>query len=782
MSTADTEKVKAATTELRKTYYPNPESLLWLLQVLISHNAQNIRQQAAVEALRLIPKHWVALPADQKPAIREQLLKSTLAEQNSLVRHSSARVIAAIAGLDLEDAEWATLPAFLVEAAKQPQVAHREVGVYILFTLLEAVGDGFADQLPAIFDLFSNTIRDPESAEVRINTMLALSRIAMLIDPEEDKKSLKSFQATIPSMVEVLKATIEAGEEEHTMQAFEVFNTLLGCESAILAQHFKDLCAFMIELSSNKDFTEETRCQALSWLMQVVKYRRMKVQGIQGLGEQIAVMCMSIAAEMDEDDDDEDEVTPARSALSLLDIAAGSLPPRQIVVPLLNNLGNYVNNPEPAYRKAGILSLGMIVEGAPDFVATQLDLIMPMALTLLNDSDINVRQAALHGVSRLAEDLASEMASAHAQVLPALLNNLEAACQHTANEVQNKINTGIIIGACLALDSLIDGMEADVVAQYLDKLVPTIGNLFSHPDFKVKGAAAGAMGSIASSAEKHFLPYFENTMKALSEYVTMKSSDEELDLRGTVCDAMGSMATAVGPQAFQPYVQPLMQASEEALHLGHPRLRETSYILWSTLSKIYEKDFAGFLDGVVKGLLESVEQEENEENVELGEEASALAGQEVVIDGKKVKVVDASSEDDMDDEDDEEDWDDLTAVTAVALEKEIAIEVIGDVLSHTKDLYIPYLEKTVEAVMTMVDHSYEGCRKAAIGTLWRAYACLWALMEDHSGQRWTPGLPLKQEPSGELIKLGEVVTSATMAVWGDEMDRYVHTFLPNSPV
>ncbi len=70
------------------------------------------------------------------------------------------------------------------------------------------------------------------------------------------------------------------------------------------------------------------------------------------------------------------------------------------------------------------------------------------------------------------------------------------------------------------------------------------------------------MGSIAGSAEDAFLPYFEPTMKALAEYVTIKDSQEELDLRATVCDAMGSMAQAVGAQAFQPYVQPLMQASE----------------------------------------------------------------------------------------------------------------------------------------------------------------------------------------------------------------------------
>ena len=75
--------------------------------------------------------------------------------------------------------------------------------------------------------------------------------------------------------------------------------------------------------------------------------------------------------------------------------------------------------------------------------------------------------------------------------------------------------------------------------------------------------------------------------------------------------------------------------------------------------------------------------------------------------------------------------------------------------------------------MGLVEHSYEGVRKAAIGTLWRAYACLWALMEDHTGEKWTPGLPLKTQPSEELCKLGEVITVATLSLWDDEVDRYV---------
>ncbi len=747
------------------------------MQILTSHDSPQIRQQAAVEASKLVPKHWNELPDKQKPAIREQLIKTTLNEETTLVRHSAARVVSAIAKIDLEDGEWADLPGLLAKAAASPQVRHREVAVYILFTLLEAAGDGFTDKLPNLFSLFSETIQDPESQEVRINTMMALSRVAMLIEPDEDPKSLEAFQHALPAMVSVLKAAVDEGDEDRTMQAFEVFQTLLGCESVLLAKHFKDLVQFMIDLAVEKNLAEESRSQALSFLMQCVKYRRMKIQGIKDMGEQLTTTSMQIVAEMSEDDD-EDDITPARSALGLLDLLAGSLPPRQVIVPLLRALPQYVNSDNPSYRKAGILALGMSVEGAPDFIATQLPEIMPVVLKLLHDPEIKVRQAALHGVTRLADDLAEDMNKAHADLVPALLKNLESALIETENEADQKTGLEMVIATCTALEALIDGMENETIEAYAPSLVPHLGRLFGHPDYNVKAAAAGAMGAVAGSAEEGFLPYFEATMKALSQYVSVKDSQEDLVLRAAVCDTMGRMATAVGGAAFQPYVRPLMQASEEALHLDHPRLRETSYILWSTMAKLYKEEFTPFLDGVVKGLYESLEQEESDLEVELGEEASDLIGKEVVIEGKKIKVTaatDAEIEDvdPMEDDDDDDDWDDLNTVTAVALEKEISVEVMGDIIAHTGQNYIPYLEKTIEIVTALVDHSYEGVRKAAIGTLWRAYASLWELMEAHSGEKWKPGIPLKIQPSQELVKLGEVVATATMQVWGDDVDRYL---------
>ncbi|KAM3415398.1 hypothetical protein BST61_g8924 [Cercospora zeina] len=785
----DTSKVKSATSQLNQHFYKQPESVVALLNVVVNHPQPELRQLASVEVRKLVGKHWPTLAEEQKPQLRERLLKSTIDEQQQLARHSKARVIAAIAKVDLEDGQWTELPGILQQAATSDTARHREVGIYIIYTLLETMPDVFQENMSPMLSLFNRTIQDPESVDVRVNTMLALSELAMVLDTEEDTNNLKSFQDTIPHMVKVLQSTIQNDDEEHTMQAFDVFNKLLSYESAFLNAHFGDLLQFFMQVSAKTEIDDEVRSQAISFLMQAVRYRKLKVQSLK-VGEHLTKMCLQIATELDELPEEEDDISPARSALGLLDILSESLPPSQVAVPLLKAIGPFVQDSRPEYRRAGILALGMCVEGAPDFIATQLKEILPLVLHLLEDPAITVRSAALNGVSRLADDLAEDMGKEHAKLIPALVRNFDMALQgmrkSQPDSSEHDLNTHIVKASAMAVDSLIEGLPAEDAAKYINELMPRFAMLLEHNDHKVQMAAVSAIGSIASASESAFEPYFEKTMQTLGKYIDIKGSNDELELRSMVIDSLGKIASAVGPEAFKQFVQPLMHASEEGLHLDNQRLKETSFILWSTLARVYEENFESFLEGVVKSLFACLDQEEVDSEVQLGAEASDLIGQEITIAGKKIKVAGANGhneDDDIDeeevikammeteDDDDEDDWDDLGAVTAVAMEKEIAVEVLGDVLTHTKGKFLPYMQKTIETTIPLLEHTFEGVRKSAISTLWRAYACLWGLAEDEGMQKWQPGLPLKVKPTADLERLGDLVMRGTLALWEEEMDR-----------
>lgn len=745
---------------------------------MVSHDSSELKQLAATQARPLVSKQWTKLPAEQRQQARSQLFQATLAEEASLPRHSASRLISSIAKIDLDDGEWPDLPGMLHQAATSDKASDRAVGVYVLYSILDTMGDGFADKFKDLFNLFSKTIKDPESLEVRVNTVLAVSKMALVIDAEEDQASVKAFQSQFPSMVAVLKDCISDGKDDQIMLVFEVFNTLLTAEYQLLAKHFQDLMVFMNEIASNKQLSDDTRTQAISFLMQSVMYRRLRVRGAK-MGEPLTKSMLDIVAEMDDVSLDADDITPARAALGVIDTMAQSLPANQVIVPLLQALPEYSKSQDPKYRRAGILALGNAVEGAPDFLSTQISQVMPILYALLEDSDVSVRQAALQTTARMADDMPEHVTKEHEKLVPLLVQNLTAAMSAYKGEEESPA-VDIMKSGTGAIASVVEGMDATDAAQYLEQVAPLLQKLFKHPDFKIKGLAASALGSLASAVGEPFLPYLQDSMNAMQEYITKKENEEELELRAACTDAMGEMAVAVGAAEFKDYVRPLMQTSDEALKLDHSQLKENTYILWGSLAKVYEEDFAPFLGGVVKGLFECVDQEEGDLEVELGQNAQDLLGKEVTIAGRKVKVAAADDDDEEgdiedvtigDDDDDDSDWGDLATVTPIALEKEIAIEVIGDVVGNTKTAYLPYFEKTIEKLLPLVEHTYENVRKAALCTLHRAYAALWEVSEE-AGQmeKWQPGLPLKVEPTTELKKLGEVLMAATLNIWPEEED------------
>jgi len=751
---------------------------LLLIELVATHAEINVRQQAAIQAARLAVKHWEKIPKEQKPAVRQHLVQATMNEQTPRARHANARLVAAVAAIDLEDGEWPDLIPALFTLSSSTELGQREVGSYIIFSLLEENPTAFADEIPKLLELFGHTLRDPQSADVRINSMMSIGAMLLMFEPLEDEEAVTALQTLIPPMVDVLKDAVQSGDDEKTGQAFEVFQQFLAYESALLGKYLKDLVQFMIDLAANKNAEDDVRAQALAFLAQTVRYRRMKIQGMKDMGQELTQKSLLILTEID-DDEDEDEMGPARSALALLDQLANDLPPRQVIVPLLEALPKFATSTEPGYRKAGILALGTVVEGAPDFIASQVTTIMPLAINLLNDPDVGVRHTALIGLARLADDIAEELSAFNEPIMAALVNNLQAAMTSTPDSKLAKKNIEIIRSVCGALDAMSEGLDREFMKQNAGELIGNIGALITHEDFKVKVAASGAIGAIAECLGEDFQPYFEPTMHALGAYLTIKDSEDELSLRSGVCDSVGRIATAVGAQSFQPFVVDLMRSSEEALQLDNSRLKESSFILWSSLAKVYEKEFAPFLPGVFNGLFESLKLEEEEIKLTLSEEEKGIVGtdNEVITAGKKLKIKNAEDEDEdwMDDEDDDE-YEDF-GVSVAALEKEVALEILGDVITYAcgAQEIAEYLEKAVESISPLAEHSYEGCRKAAIATLWRSYARVWQLMEQETGTSWEPGLPLKQSPSVTLVKLGEIVCKASLALWHEEADRSVVT-------
>jgi hypothetical protein len=740
----------------------------------------------------VIPNYWKEIDENIRDSIKEKSLEFAFKDSHKNLRRAAGDVVVAIAIEDFDGGKWKELQSGLFKVASSKDVQGREMALHLIYTLMASFVDlteGVAEYRTQLIQLLSKTIQDPESLEVRVNSVMIFGELASVTDPDEDESEdvINGIASSVPKMVLVLQQSVDGKEEEQAMKCFEVFGQLANLDSAFFGDNYQAIIVLMTNIMANTEIDEDYRLHAIYFLLETVTSHRRLVQRMK-IGEEMAIKALKVVVELDEFEED-GERNPARQALALLDLLAENLPASQVVVPLMKVVGQFAQHEKAEVRRAGIMGLGMCVEGAPDFFSTQLQQLLPLVITLLSDSDPTVRSASLSTVSRLCEELREEIGKSHEALMEPILKNLDYAAQATFgtpsdDEKVKKINRQILLDACLAVDGMADSMDKEEIGEHMEGIMTRLVKIIKHDDIDANACAVCAIGSVAKAAKETFKPYFDDVMQGFGQFMTL-TEPEKLKLRRAVTDAMGKIAEAVEAPTFAKYVQPLMQASEEALELGDEELRESSYILWSFMAKVYKEEFEPFLEGTVKGLINCVKQEEE---LALDDETDAAIA-EIMEQHKAGSNRDKMAEEvnklllakyggdgtiDVDDIEDVEDLDDLDPqyLSGVAMEKEIAIEVIGDVFAHTKEKFLPYVKEVMELVFDHVRHEHAGVREAALGTLWRAYATLWQIEEAKGTMaKWQPGVPLKVQPPEELKAFGDKIITATLEILPNEDER-----------
>ncbi|KAG7093478.1 hypothetical protein E1B28_007153 [Marasmius oreades] len=726
----DTNQLKAATATLNQEYYKNPACISALASIITSSPEQAVRQLAAVEMRKRVSYSsgtlWLALPQGEREQIKNKFPELILAESSNLVRHSAARVVAAIAAIELPAGTWNQLLPFLQQASISSNLSHREVGVYMLFTSLEHVVDGFQGQLSSLFQLFSRTLSDPESIEVRITTVKALGAIAQLID-SDDKEYLAQFQALLPAMIQVIGQTVETANESGARQLFDVLETLLILEVPILSKNIADLVDFLLRCGGNRGYETDLRVLALNALNWTVQYKKSKLQSA-NLAPRMLELLMPVTTEEEPEDIDED--APSRSALRIIDGLSTNLPPGQVFPALRTLILQYFSSQEPSQRRGAMLALGIAVEGCSEYMTPLMGEVWPVVEAGLHDGNATVRKATCVAVSCFCEWLEEECVSKHTTLVPAIMNLI--------NDPETQRS------ACTALDALLEVLH-DVIDQYLQLIMERLSGLLETAPLPVKAVVTGAIGSAAHASKDRFIPFFHPTMERLQHFLVLKAEGEEIELRGITMDAVGTFAEAVGKDLFRPYFATMMKQAFEGVEMGSARLRECSFLFFGVMARVFGEEFAGYLPQVVPPLVQSCKQAEGGEEISVSEASSAFnsgntpANAIAIGDERDVNGMPTAELEDVD-------LDKLMDVnSAIAVEKEIAADTIGTLFSATRDHFLPYVEQSTLELVSLLLHYYEGIRKSALDSLLEIVRTFYDLSDP---AEWQPGLnvvvPLQQ--------------------------------------
>ncbi|KAJ7588105.1 ARM repeat-containing protein [Mycena floridula] len=724
--------LKAATAQLNQDYYKNPSCISALASIIANSPEIAVRQLAAVEMRKRVSAKsgtlWTQLPENERHQIKEQFPGFCLNEANNLVRHAAARVVAAIASIEVIHGTWPELLPFVNQTCHAPQASHREVGIYILYAVLENAFEAFQKHLPAIFKLFEQTVVDPESIDVRITTVKALGSIAQYLDRDEHEV-LAYFQNLLPAMIRVIAQCVETNNEAGARQLFDVLDTLLILEVPVLSKSIPELVQFLIQCGANRQFELELRILALNAMNWTVQYKKSKLNHLV-LAPAILEGLMPITTEEEPEDVDDD--SPSRSALRIIDCLCTHLPPTQVFPSLRTLILTYFSSPDPANRRGAMLALGISVEGCSEFITPLMDDIWPIIEAGLRDTDPSVRKAACIAVSCLCEWLEDECAAKHAVLVPMIMELI--------NDPETQKS------ACTALDGLLEILH-DVIDSYLPLIMERLGGLLDTAPLPVKAVITGAIGSAAHASKERFVPYFQPTMDRLQHFLVLTGEGEETELRGITMDAIGSFAESVGKDLFRPYFPDMMKQAFQGMELGSARLRECSFLFFGVMARVFGEEFAPYLPNVVPPLLNSCQQTEHGEDFDIDVASSAFSTSAGGSPSNAISVSEGDLESTMDgtelEDIDLDKWQDINS--AIAVEKEIAADTIGALFAATGNHFFPYVEQSCIQLVTLLSHYYEGIRKSSLTSLLELVRTFYEL---GSYPEWTPGavvtVPLNQ--------------------------------------
>lgn len=193
------------------------------------------------------------------------------------------------------------------------------------------------------------------------------------------------------------------------------------------------------------------------------------------------------------------------------------LPPEKLCPQLMPMLEEALRSESPYQRKAGLLVLAVLSDGAGDHIRQRL---LPALLQIvckgLQDPSQVVRNAALFCPGPVLGELAAPYQQLLREVMPLLLAYLKSVrpghTQHLAK-------------ACYALENFVENLGPKV-QPYLPELMECMLQPLRSPSSpRAKELAVSSLGAIATAAQASLLPYFPTIIEHLRGFLVTGHED-----------------------------------------------------------------------------------------------------------------------------------------------------------------------------------------------------------------------------------------------------------------
>ncbi|XP_064148403.1 importin-4 isoform X1 [Loxodonta africana] len=757
----DTERIRRATEQLQIALR-DPTALPALCDLLASAADPQIRQFAAVLTRRQLNTRWRRLAAEPRESLKSLVLTSLQRETEHSVRLSLAQLAATIFRKEGLEA-WPELMQLLQHSTHSPHVPEREMGLLLLSVVVTSRPEAFRPHHRELLRLLNETLGVVGHPGLLFYSLRTLTAVTPYLGTDD----VPLARMLVPTLIVAVQTLIPI-DEAKACEALEALDELLESEVPIINPHLSEVLTFCLEVAGNTALGDAVRVRILCCLTFLVKVKSKALLKNRLLPPLLHTLFPIMAAEppvgqLDPEDQDSEEEeleiglvgeTPKHFAVQVVDMLALHLPPEKLCPQLMPMLEEALQSESPYQRKAGLLVLAVLSDGAGDHIRQRLlRPVLQIVCKGLEDPSQVVRNAALFALGQFSENLQPHISSYSGEVMPLLLAYLKSVpLGHTHH----------LAKACYALENFVENLGPKVqpyLPELMDCMLQPLRNA-SNP--RAKELAVSALGAIATAAQASLLPYFPAIMEHLREFLVTGHEDLQ-PVQIQSLETLGVLARAVG--------EPMRPLAEECCQLGlglcdqvdDPDLRRCTYSLFAALSGLMGEGLATYLPQITTLMLLSLRSTEGIVPQYDGSSSFLLFDDE--SDGEE-------EEEELMDEDVEEEEDSeisgYSVENAFFDEKEDTCAALGEISVNTSMAFLPYMESAFEEVFKLLECPHLNVRKAAHEALGQFCCAL------HKACQSCPSDP---NTAALQAALARVVPSYMQAVSGEQERQVVMTVL-----
>ncbi|XP_030658525.1 importin-4 isoform X3 [Nomascus leucogenys] len=663
----DTERIRRATEQLQIVLRA-PAALPALCDLLASAADPQIRQFAAVLTRRRLNTRWRRLAAEQRESLKSLILTALQRETEHCVSLSLAQLSATIFRKEGLEA-WPQLLQLLQHSTHSPHSPEREMGLLLLSVVVTSRPEAFQPHHWELLRLLNETLGEVGSPGLLFYSLRTLTTMAPYLSTED----VPLARMLVPKLIMAVQTLIPI-DEAKACEGLEALDELLESEVPVITPYLSEVLTFCLEVARNVALGDAIRVRILCCLTFLVKVKSKALLKNRLLPPLLHTLFPIMAAEpppgqLDPEDQDSEEEeleielmgeTPKHFAVQVVDMLALHLPPEKLCPQLMPMLEEALRSESPYQRKAGLLVLAVLSDGAGDHIRQRL---LPPLLQIvckgLEDPSQVVRSAALFALGQFSENLQPHISSYSREVMPLLLTYLKSVpLGHTHH----------LAKACYALENFVE--------------------------------------NLATAAQASLLPYFPAIMEHLREFLLTGREDLQ-PVQIQSLETLGVLARAVG--------EPMRPLAEECCQLGlglcdqvdDPDLRRCTYSLFAALSGLMGEGLAPHLEQITTLMLLSLRSTEGIVPQYDGGSSFLLFDDE--SDGEEEEEL---MDEDVDEEDDSE-ISGYSVENAFFDEKEDTCAAVGEISVNTSVAFLPYMESVFEEVFKLLECPHLNVRKAA---------------------------------------------------------------------